>query len=44
MELQFEKKPCPHLRWTVWDVKEQEQTQEVRLADGLPDIGTILGV
>lgn len=44
MELQFEKKPCPYLRRMVWDVKEQEQTQEVRLADGLPDIGTILGV
>ena len=28
MELQFERKPCPYLRRAVWDVKEQEQTQE----------------
>ena len=43
MELQFERKPCPYLRRAVWDVKEQEQTQEVRLSEGMPDIGNILG-
>lgn len=43
MELQFERKPCRHLRRSVWDVKEQEQTQEVRLPEGMPDIGSILG-
>lgn len=42
MELQFERKSCPYLRRAVWDVKEQEQTQEVRLPDGMPDIGSIL--
>lgn len=43
MELQFERKPCRYLRRGVWDVKEQEQTQEVRLSEGMPDIGAILG-
>lgn len=43
MELQFEKKPCSYLRRNVWEVKEQEQTQEVKLPEGMPDIGNILG-
>lgn len=43
MELQFENRPCRFLRCNVRDVREQEQTQEVRLPDGMPDIGTILG-
>lgn len=43
MELQFERKPCPYLRCTVWETREQEQTQEVRLPEGMPDIGNILG-
>lgn len=42
MELQFERKSCPYLRRAVWEVKEQEQTQEVRLPEGMPDIGSIL--
>ena len=43
MELQFEKKTCRYLRRNVWEVKEQEQTQEVKLPEGLPDIGNIIG-
>lgn len=43
MELQFERKPCKYLRRAVWETKEQEQTQEVRLPEGMPDIGSILG-
>lgn len=42
MELQFEKKACRCLRRNVWEVKDQEQTQEVKLPDGMPDIGNIL--
>lgn len=44
MELQFENKTVQYLRRNVREVKEQEQTQEVRLPDGMPDIGSILGV
>lgn len=43
MELQFENKTCRYLRRSARDIKEQEQTQEVRLPDGMPDIGTVLG-
>lgn len=43
MELQFEKKPCGFLRHCVREVREQEQTQEIRLPDGMPDIGAVLG-
>lgn len=43
MDLQFERKPCKYLRRAVWETKEQEQTQEVRLPEGMPDIGSVLG-
>ena len=42
MELQFEKKACRCLRRNVWEVKDQEQKQEVKLPEGMPDIGNIL--
>lgn len=42
MELRFEKKICKCLRRNVWEVQDQEQTQEVKLSDGMPDIGSIL--
>lgn len=42
MELQFENKTCRFLRRNVWEAKEQEQTLEVKLSDGMPDIGSIL--
>lgn len=43
LELEFESKKCPCLRWDLRDVQEQEQTLEVRLPEGMPDIGSILG-
>ena len=43
MELQFHKTVCPCLRQLKWEIQNQEQTQEVRLEDGMPDIGRVLG-
>lgn len=42
MELQFEKTACRCLKQIAWEVQNQEQTQEVRLPDALPDIGRVL--
>lgn len=42
MELQFESKPIRCLCRQVWGVQEAEQTQEVRLSDDMPDIGSIV--
>lgn len=43
MELQFEKRSLTCLYPAVEQVQNQEQTQELRLAEGMPDIGRILG-
>ena len=43
MELQFNKSLHSCLKTLVRQVQNQEQTQEIRLPDGLPDIGTVLG-
>ncbi len=43
MEMDFEIKNYPCLRWDIWDVQTQEQTLEIKLPDGMPDIGSILG-
>ena len=43
LELQFNKSLCSCLKTLVRQVQNQEQTQELRLPDGLPDIGSILG-
>ena len=43
MELQFNKEVCPCLRRLVDRSLSQEQTQEFRLSDGMPDIGRVLG-
>ncbi len=43
MELTFSKKACPCLRKAVSQVQMQEQTQELRLPDSMPDIGRVLG-
>lgn len=43
MELEFVKQPLNCLRENVREVQEYEQTQEIRLPDGMPDIGRILG-
>lgn len=43
MQLQFEKSEIPCLQQVAWQVQNQEQTQEVRVSDGMPDIGSVLG-
>ena len=43
MELQFQKNLCRCLRAAVYEVQNQEQTQELKLSDAMPDIGRILG-
>lgn len=42
MELQFKKTLCKCLAAAVREVQNQELTQEVRLTDGMPDIGRVL--
>ena len=43
MELQFEKIPIAYLKKLTGQLRTQEQTLEVRLTDGMPDIGRVLG-
>ena len=43
MELQFQKSVHPCLQWVKHEIQDQEQTQELRLEDGMPDIGRVLG-
>lgn len=43
MEVKFNKNTCPCLRKAVCQVQNQEQTQEVRLSESMPDIGRVLG-
>lgn len=43
MELQFNKTVVPCMRSATREIQNQEQTQEVRLSDGMPDIGRVLG-
>ena len=42
MELQFQNTPLDCLRRVVWEVKNDEQTQEIRLGDAMPDVGKVL--
>lgn len=42
MELQWKSNPCSHLHCSVRQVQNQEQTLELRLTDGMPDIGRVL--
>ena len=42
MELQFQNRSLDCLRSIVCSVKSQEQTQELKLSDGMPDIGRVL--
>lgn len=44
MELKFEKLPCRCIRELMREVQNLEQTQELRLPDGMPDIGRVIGV
>lgn len=43
LQLQFEKKEIPCLRTVKREVQNHEQTQELRVSDGMPDIGSIVG-
>lgn len=43
MELQFRNDGLSCLREVTWEVKNEEQTQEVKLPDTMPDIGKVLG-
>ncbi len=43
MQLQFYKTVCPCLQKIKRQVQNQEQTQEIRLSDDMPDIGRVLG-
>ena len=42
MELEFQKTEIPCLHTILRQVQTQEQTQEVRLSDEMPDIGRVL--
>lgn len=42
MELKFETRSCRCLRGVDREVRNLEQTQELRLPDGMPDIGRVL--
>ncbi len=42
MELQFEKTLCRFLRLTAGEEQAQEQTQEIKLPDGMPDVGRVI--
>ena len=42
MELQFQSDTCRYLKAATREVREAELTQEVRLSDGMPDIGRVL--
>lgn len=42
MELQFDKKTLPCLQTVLRQTQTQEQTQEVRLPEGMPDIGRVI--
>ncbi len=43
MELQFKKSDVRCMNWAAREVQNTELTQELRLPDGMPDIGRILG-
>lgn len=43
MQLQFEKQELSCLHTVKRETQSQEQTQELRISDGMPDIGNIIG-
>ena len=43
MEMEFERKGIPWLKPLLREIQTQEQTRELRLSDGMPDIGQVLG-
>ena len=42
MELKFERMPCRCLTGILREVQNIEQTQELRLPDGMPDVGRVI--
>lgn len=42
MQLNFQKSVCGYLDPVLQEIQNQEQTQEVKLSDGIPDIGRVL--
>ena len=42
MQLQWRSEPCAYLRCGLHQVQNQEQTLELRLTEGMPDIGRVL--
>ena len=42
MEFEFQKSACPCLETALREVQNVEQTQEIKLPDGMPDIGRVL--
>ena len=43
MQLQFEKQEITCLQTVKRETQNQEQTQELRISDGMPDIGSVIG-
>ena len=43
MQLQFEKQGIRYLQTVKREIQNGEQTQELRISDGMPDIGSIIG-
>ena len=43
MEIQFQKKAIGYLQTLLRQQQKQEQTQQIRLSDAMPDIGRVLG-
>lgn len=43
MQLQFDKAALPIMKSVKREIKNVEQTQELRINDGMPDIGRVLG-
>lgn len=43
MELEFEKRTCRFLDRVLRENRTEEQTQEIRLGDGMPDVGRVIG-
>lgn len=44
MDLQFPKTELECLNRVLWESKNEEQTQEIKLTDSMPDVGKVLGV
>lgn len=42
MDLQFEKRTLPCMEQVLWDTQTAELTQELRLPEGMPDVGQVV--